>query len=107
MACRLLVEAYGLLSCSMWTLSCGMQDLVPRPGMNPSALHWERGVLTTGPLGKSPLGYFLTFLPWELTEVVNRQPTNWSPVSTSGRSESEDFIHQQHLLQIKITDRAK
>ena len=39
-ACRLLVEA------------C-MQDLVPQ--LNPGPLHWERGVLPTGPPGKSHL----------------------------------------------------
>ena len=34
--------------------SCGMWDLVPWPGIEPGPLHWEHGVLTTGPPGKSP-----------------------------------------------------
>ena len=38
-------------------LSCIMQDLVPWPGMGP--LCWERGVLATGPPGRS-LGGLLT-----------------------------------------------
>ena len=41
------------LSCSIWTLSCGMWDLVLRPGIKPGPLHWECGVLATGPPGKS------------------------------------------------------
>ena len=35
-------------------LSCGMWDLIPRPGIEPgSPLHWECGALATGPPGKS------------------------------------------------------
>ena len=33
-------------------LSCGMQDVAPQPGIEPSPLHWECGVLATGPQGK-------------------------------------------------------
>ena len=40
------------LGCNMWALSCGMQDLVPWPGIEPGPLHWEHGVLTAGPPGK-------------------------------------------------------
>ena len=32
---------------------CSMQDLVPRPGIEPWPLHWECGVLAAGPPGKS------------------------------------------------------
>ena len=35
LALRLLVEACGVFSCSMWTLSCRMQDLIPWRGMEP------------------------------------------------------------------------
>ena len=37
------------------TLSCCMRDLVPQlgTGWNPGPQHWELGVLTTGPPGKS------------------------------------------------------
>ena len=31
--------------------ACGI--LAPRPGIKPTPLHWKRGVLTTGPPGKS------------------------------------------------------
>ena len=34
-------------------LSCSMWDLVPDQGSNPDPLHWEHGVLATGPPGKS------------------------------------------------------
>ena len=37
----------------MQTLSCGMWDLVPWPRVAPRSLHWECGVLATGPPGKS------------------------------------------------------
>ena len=32
---RVSVAVGGLLSCGMWTLSCGMRDLVPWPGIEP------------------------------------------------------------------------
>ena len=35
-------------------LSYSMWGLVPRPELNLGPLHWEHGVLATGPLGKSP-----------------------------------------------------
>ena len=38
----------------------GMRDLVPWPGIEPRPLHWERGVLTTGPWGK-PLTVLISF----------------------------------------------
>ena len=43
--CRVLVAACGLFSCGMWTLSWGMWDLVPWPGIKP----WppKLGVRTT------------------------------------------------------------
>ena len=35
-------------------VSCGMWDLkFPDQGLNPGPLNWERGVLSTGPPGKS------------------------------------------------------
>ena len=36
-----------------WKLSGGTCALVPWPGIEPEPLHWEGGVLTTGPPGKS------------------------------------------------------
>ena len=44
-------------------LSCRMWGLVPWRGIEPGPLHWEQGVLATGPPGKSPK--FLIFkLRW-------------------------------------------
>ena len=43
------------LSCSMWNLlvvACGIY--VPDQSSNLGSLHWECGVLATGPPGKSP-----------------------------------------------------
>ena len=41
-------------------LSCGMWDLnFPDQGLNLDPLHWERGVLATGPPGKSLNEYFI------------------------------------------------
>ena len=42
----------GELSCCIW-------DLVPWPGMEPGPLHWEPGILATGPPGKPPNVIFL------------------------------------------------
>ena len=64
---RALVMVCGIFSCSIRTLSCGLWDLAPWPGMEPRApvlgaqslSHWttkevlEGRFLTTGPLGKS------------------------------------------------------
>ena len=47
---------------SMRTLSCGMRDLVPWPGIEPSSLHWECGVLVTGPPREIPWIYFLKWI---------------------------------------------
>ena len=44
-----------------------MPDLVPGPGIEPSPLYWERGVLTTGPPGKS------------LEEILNEHQVTFLP----------------------------
>ena len=41
-----LMEPYGIFSCGMW-------DLVLWSGIEPRPLHWEGGLLATGPQGKS------------------------------------------------------
>ena len=48
--CWVLVAAWGIFSCVIWTLSCGMWDLVPWPGIKP------------GPpaLGEQSLNYLTT-----------------------------------------------
>ena len=49
------------LSCSMWTLNCGMWELVPSSGIELSPLHWECEVLATEPLGMPHDFCFITF----------------------------------------------
>ena len=47
-------HAGSFFSCSMQTLCCITWDLsFPDQGSNQGPQHWEHGVLTTGPLGKS------------------------------------------------------
>lgn len=43
------------------TFSCGMWNLVSDQGSKPGPLHWELGVLATGPPGKSCSVFFLFF----------------------------------------------
>ena len=67
-----LVAARGLLSCGMRTLSCGMpvgsnsltRDRTPGP------LHWEHGVLTTAPPGKSHTHSFISAFLHPLSTVL-------------------------------------
>ena len=42
-------------ACRVFIAACRIQ--FPDQGSNPGPLHWERGVLTTGPPGKSPFYY--------------------------------------------------
>ena len=54
---RVFVAAHWIfdLYCAMWTLRCGMWDLVPWLGTEPRPLHLEHGV--TEPPGKSPISF--------------------------------------------------
>ena len=46
-------------SCSVFTFRCRMQDIVPRPGIDPGPPYLEEhGVLAIGQPGKSLLPYF-------------------------------------------------
>ena len=59
---QVLVVACRLFSCSMW-------DIFPRPGMEPRPLHWEHGVLATGPPRRflnmqTTLNFLLTLVVW-------------------------------------------
>ena len=49
-----------VVACEHLVVACGIS--FPDQGLNPGFLHWERGVLATGPLGKS-LYHFLDCLP--------------------------------------------
>ena len=61
MGSSVFVVACGIFSWDMRILSCSVWDLVSWPGISPSPLHWELGVLTTGPPGKSLKLVFDTF----------------------------------------------
>ena len=52
--------------CSLWDLSC------PNQGSNPSPLQWKRGVLTTGPPGKSLNGVLIFKLPTKVSEELDK-----------------------------------
>ena len=54
----LCIWLYQVFSCGTWTLSCGVWNLVPCPGVEPGALHWECRILVTGPSGKSTDSFF-------------------------------------------------
>ena len=45
----------------MQTLSCGMLDVVPQPGLNPGPLHWEHRIRDSGPPEKSPYPCYGSF----------------------------------------------
>ena len=47
------IAACKIFNHSMWTLSCNMWNLVPRPGIEPRPPALEKEVLATGPPGKS------------------------------------------------------
>ena len=47
------LKKYLLIYLALLGLSCSMWDLVPRPVVELGPLHWEWGVLATGPPGKS------------------------------------------------------
>ena len=46
----------------MRALCFGMRDLGPWPGIEPGPLHWELGVLATGPPGRFPWAFFKSAL---------------------------------------------
>ena len=48
-----LFPARGVFRCGLGTLSCDTWDLVSWAGMKPRLLHWDCGVLATGPPRKS------------------------------------------------------
>ena len=56
--CQVLVVARGIFAaaCKLLVAACGIQ--FPDQGLNLGPLHWERGVLLSGPPGK-PLYYLL------------------------------------------------
>ena len=43
--------ASSVAVCKLLVVTCGIQ--FPAKGLNPGLLHWEQGILATGPPGKS------------------------------------------------------
>ena len=86
------------------SLSCGVQDLsvatcgiqFPDPGSNPGPLHWERGVLATGPLGK-PKTKILRSQDFPDTQWLTlHAPGAEGPGSITGRGTGS------HMLQLSV-----
>ena len=84
------------------SFSCGMCDLVPWVGIESRSLHWEHGVLATGPPGKSlniahsiqctqisfwncgAFEYFWWVHPGYWQKTLNRtEPPHYRPLSRS------------------------
>ena len=65
-----LVVAPRIFSCSMQTLSCGLQNLVPWPGIELRPLHWEHRVLASGPPGKSHILTFVSSFPCVTDKII-------------------------------------
>ena len=68
----------------------GLWDLVPWPGIKVWPLHWELGVLATGPPGKSPILWFSIFI---LGNFSPRSPLPCSPKAIPQTSETTGFMH--------------
>ena len=69
--CQVLLAAPRIFSCNMKTLriiACGIH--IPDQGSNPGPLHWEHGVLATGPLGQSLTRIF----DWGMNTRAGRDP---------------------------------
>ena len=71
-----LVVGRGIFSCSMWTLSCGMWDLVPWPGIKPRPSASKGQSLSPWNTREVPRDTFLTLLRWLwFTEhLLNNKP---------------------------------
>ena len=52
------IMAYRISSCDMLTLNCGMQELVPRPGIKPGPLALGAWNLRHWTSREVPMGYF-------------------------------------------------
>ena len=54
----------------MGSFSCSVWDLVPWAGIKPGSLHWECGVLVTGPLGKSCSVVFFKYQNFDSNSIL-------------------------------------
>ena len=93
---RVLLVAHGFFfSYNIWTLSCGMWDLVPWPRIEPGPLPWKLGVLSLD-YQESPLMKFLN----RQIEIDRIQVSDWLGCGEGGidwmltktRKLSEDIL---------------
>ena len=81
--------------------ACGM--LVPRPGIEPRPWQWKRGVLTTGPPGKSLMGLLIMvtniILAAELGHV-----TQASTMKSNHALDHGDCFKDEHLTPIGLPE---
>ena len=74
---QLLHVDFLVAACELLVAECGIQ--FPNQGMNPGPLHWELGVLPTGPAGKFLFCIIILFLStgseykFTLTEPILKQ----------------------------------
>ena len=87
---QVLVAAHGVFSCGTW-------DLVPWPGIDPRGpLHWEHGVLTTGPPGQSlstPFQHLLEILASALSKKRNKNHRDCKERNKNSIYKKTDHIH--------------
>ena len=72
----ILVAAYRIFSCGTGTLSCGMRDLVPWPGIKPRPHAWECRALATESPGKSNLCLLVNFPATFFKKILEAFPSN-------------------------------
>ena len=77
----ILVVAYGIFSCCLWTPSRGMWDPAARPGVEPKPLPREHTVSATGPQGSSTHLFCLCYCGSLSAELLASLPTPSNPSS--------------------------
>ena len=80
--------------------SCSMRYLVPWPGMEPRPLHWEWGVLATGPPGKPHCPCFCSPLSLRCYWYNKASKRNKRQLDCRGRSKLSLFT--DNMIDIKI-----
>ena len=88
----------GTFSCSMWTLSCGMRDQVPWPGIEPWPPAWGAWNLNHWTTGKAPPTYFICILLLSTLVAVSGvlQTSHMTGVS---QDSTYSCTHSWHLWQ--------
>ena len=89
--CWVLSAAHRIFSCSLWTLTCGMWDLIPCSRNDPILLHCEWGVLASDHQC-SPCFIFF-FLPF-LAMLCGLQSLSWTEALSYESMESQSLYYQ-------------